>query len=108
MTSGISKEADPRVVLDQLLEKLAAVEHERWSHWQRYMHEKGKRQPDGSLLLPAELVARWNAQMNTPYAALTEEMKESDREQVRRYLPLIADTLTCNRSHTPYYNGEGR
>jgi hypothetical protein len=101
MISGIAKEAGLRAVLDQLLEKLAAVEHERWSHWQRYLHDKGKRQPDGSLLLPAELVARWDAQMNTPYAGLTEEMKESDREQVRRYLPLIADTLTGGRSHTP-------
>jgi hypothetical protein len=101
MTLGMPMEAGLRAVLDQLLEKLAAVEHERWSHWQRYIHDKGMRQPDGSLLLPAKLVARWDAQMNTPYAALTEEMKESDREQVRRYLPLITDTLTRSRSHTP-------
>jgi hypothetical protein len=76
-----------------LLEALASVEHERWSHWQRYVHSKCVRGIDGSLTIPAELVARWTAQMDAPYAELSDEEKESDREQVRRYLPLIADSL---------------
>jgi Integrase core domain len=70
MTDQEMKIAELQVILNGLLEQLAAIEHERWSHWQRYLHEKAERQPDGSLLLPAELVARWDAQMNTPYAAL--------------------------------------
>jgi len=98
MTSVNSEQGGLRASLEQLLEKLAALEHERWSHWQRYMHGKGQRQPDGSLLIPAELVARWDAQINTPYPALDEKTKESDREQVRRYLPLIADTFTDSSS----------
>lgn len=81
-------------VLNDLVEELAAVEHERWSHWQRYMHGKGERQPDGSLVLPAELVARWEKQISRRYAELEDVEKESDREQVRRYLPLIASALT--------------
>ncbi|MEU7599915.1 hypothetical protein [Streptomyces sp. NPDC041003] len=75
--------------LNQLIEALASVEHERWSHWQRYLHSKCVRGVDGSLIIPAELVQRWEAQMNTPYDALSEKEKESDREQVRRYIPLI-------------------
>src|SRR5258708_780636 len=81
-----------------LIERLASVEHERWSHWQRYMHSKGIRQPDGSLLLPAELVARWEHQIATKYAELDDKEKESDREQVRKYLPLIASALTDRKS----------
>ena len=73
----------------ELLEQLAAIEHERWAHWQRYMHEKGNRQHDGSLTLPADLVIKWDRLINTPYEQLTEKERESDREQVRRYLPLI-------------------
>ena len=77
-------------LLDGLIEQLASVEHERWSHWQRYLHSKGVRQPDGSLLLPADLVARWERQIGTKYAELDDQERESDREQVRKYLPLIA------------------
>jgi hypothetical protein len=84
-------------ILHGLTEKLAAVEHERWSRWQRYLHSKCIRQPDGSLLLPAELVARWEKQIATKYADLDEMEKESDREQVREYLPLIASALAQDR-----------
>jgi hypothetical protein len=80
-------------LLGGLIEQLAAVEHERWSHWQRYVHSKCVRQPDGSLLLPADLVARWEKQIDTKYAELDDHEKESDREQVRKYLPLIASAL---------------
>ena len=77
----------------RLLESLAAVEHERWSHWQRYLHSQCQRGSDGSLTIPPELVDRWSAQASTPYADLSDAEKESDRDQVRRYLPVIADTL---------------
>jgi hypothetical protein len=80
-------------LLGSLIERLAAVEHERWSHWQRYMHSKCTRQPDGSLLLPAELVAKWERQIATKYEELDDPEKESDREQVRKYLPLIASGI---------------
>ena len=80
-------------LLGGLIEQLAAVEHERWSHWQRYVHSKCIRQPDGSLLLPANLVARWEKQIDTKYAELDDQERESDREQVRKYLPLIASAL---------------
>lgn len=82
--------------LGALVEQLAALEHERWSHWQRYMHGKGRRQPDGSLLLPGDLVERWETQIATPYERLSDREKQSDRDQVQRYLPLIASAL--NRS----------
>lgn len=44
-------------------------------------------------MLPADLVQRWEKQIAMSYADLTESEKESDREQVRRYLPLIIDGL---------------
>jgi hypothetical protein len=81
------------VILNGLVEKLAALEHERWSHWQSYLHSKAFRQPDGSLLIPAELVARWESQIVRKYAELDDQEKDSDREQVRKYLPLIASAL---------------
>lgn len=77
------------ITSNQLLEELSAIEHERWAHWQRFMHEHGERQPDGGLLLPSELISKWDRLINTPYAKLTIDEQESDREQVRRYLPVI-------------------
>ena len=67
-----------------LVERLAAIEHERWSHWQRYMHGKATKQEDGSLLTPADLVERWEKPADE---------QESDKEQVERYLPIIEDAF---------------
>lgn len=80
-------------ILIESIDKLAAIEHERWSHWQKYMHEKGVRQSDGSLTFSPELVARWERQMSTRYADLDEKEKQSDREQVFRYIPLLAAAI---------------
>ena len=88
------KRSDVNAILEGLVEDLAAIEHDRWSHWQRYLHGRGERRPDGSLVLPAELVRQWDAQMETSYANLSESEKSSDREQVRRYLPVIAAAVT--------------
>jgi hypothetical protein len=79
----------PEDAFSPLIEELAALEHERWAHWQKYMHGKGQRQPDGSLILPADLVRRWERQINTEYENLAAQEKESDREQVRKYIPLL-------------------
>lgn len=79
--------------LNSVLEELSAIEHERWALWQKYMHNNGNLQADGSLLLPADLVDHWEKQIDTPYESLSEKEKESDREQVRKYLPTIVRTL---------------
>jgi hypothetical protein len=91
---------DPKDVLGspQLIEELAAIEHERWSHWQRYLHAQCEPRVDGSLAIPADLVYQWTLQMNTPYAELSEKEKDSDREQVHRYLPTIAAALKVDRA----------
>jgi len=87
---------DIRAILqaDAFVDRLAAVEHERWAHWQQYMHDQCRSTGDGSLVIPAELVARWSTQIATPFAELSDAERESDREQVRRYLPLIVDAVT--------------
>ena len=88
------KHEEAKALLETLIERLAAIEHERWSHWQRYMHSKGVKQSDGSMILPKDLVERWERQLSTSYADREEAEKESDREQVQKYLPVIADALT--------------
>lgn len=83
---------DPRRLrLNDLFEKLAAIEHERWAAWQQYMHSRCSSWPDGTLTIPSELVRQWERQIATDYADLSESEKESDRDQVRRYWGLISD-----------------
>lgn len=77
-----------------ILEQLSEIEHQRWAHWQRYVHSNSIRQPDGSLMIPADLVRRWEHQIATPYSNLSEREKDSDREQVHKYLSLIIDTFS--------------
>jgi hypothetical protein len=83
-------------MLDALIEKLSAVEHDRWAHWQRYMHDQCERLPDGRLIIPADLVVRWEKQIHTPYDQLSEKEKNSDREQVARVLPILAEFFPLN------------
>lgn len=77
---------------EDLIEQLAAIEHERWAHWQKYLHSQCVENDDGSLTIPANLVARWEVQIAKPYDELSEKEKDSDREQVSKYLPLIKAT----------------
>jgi len=76
---------------DDLFEKLAAIEHERWADWQKYLHSHGipNTQGKGYLCLPMGLIKHWERQIATPYAELSEQEKNSDREQVMRYWSLI-------------------
>jgi hypothetical protein len=79
----------PQKALNKLVETLAGIEHERWSHWQRYMHGQCERRPDGSLTIPPNLVSQWERQSVTAYSELSEAERKSDREQVMRYLPTV-------------------
>lgn len=74
----------------ELMEQLADIEHDRWAGWQQYVHSKCiPSDKEGIWEIGEEFIMRWNRQINTPYPMLSEKEKESDREQVRRYLPLI-------------------
>jgi hypothetical protein len=69
-------------------EKLAKVQHEIWSHWMRYLFSVCE-EANGNLIIPPDKVKRWKRQMITPYQFLTEEEKESDREQADKVLNII-------------------
>lgn len=81
----------------ELIEKLAAIEHERWADWQKYMHSRCAKITGDSLTIPGILVKQWERQIKTPYKDLTEKEKDSDREQVMRYFPLIKKLLKAQR-----------
>ena len=67
------------------IEVHADLEHEIWSAWMKYMFSKGVKNDDGTWTMPAWAVERWARQMNTPYSGLSEQERESDREQVHKH-----------------------
>ena len=81
--------------LSELREKLAAIEHERWSDWQKWCHKilrENLRYNDMETNLE-EILERWEKQIATPYSKLSNKEKASDMEQVDRYWPLISQAL---------------
>ncbi len=82
--------------LADLIDTLAAVEHQRWAHWQSYLHAQGEACTDGSIRLSEPQVRQWEKQIATPYEELSEREKESDREQVLRYLPLLLERFSVH------------
>ena len=80
----------------QIIEKLAAIEHERWSGWQKWCH-KILRKDCGSPELEVVL-ERWDRQIVIPYKNLSEKEKQSDRDQVMRYWPLIEKLMASQES----------
>ncbi len=64
-----------------LREELAETQHEIWSNWMEYLFSVSINNGDGTYTIPANKAERWMRQINTPYSELTENEKESDREQ---------------------------
>ena len=75
---------------EEFIEKGAALEHARWAKWQNYLHSFLTWNDElKAWVLPHEQKDRWQCQINTYYDMLSEKEKESDRKEVRQYLPLI-------------------
>lgn len=86
----------------QLRESLAEYAHEAWSGWMKYLFGKGtfgvvEVEPglgEQTWTMPSWAIQRWARQMDTPYAALPESEKESDRQEADRMLAIMQRTTT--------------
>ena len=68
------------VTEEEILEKLAELEHEQWSHWTTYFLK--------NRCIVSNL-HRWQIQSKKSYNNLSEEEKESDREWARKVLAVV-------------------
>jgi len=78
------------MAVNELREEVAAVQHEIWSHWMKYMLSVGEYKDDETWVMPKEKLKRWKRQMNTSYADLTDGGRESDRHQADKVLLKLA------------------
>ena len=76
----------------ELFETLAAIEHQRWADWQSWCHKILRENCPSAEM--EKVLEQWDKQIATPYSELSEEEKNSDRDQVNRYWHLI------NKQHT--------
>lgn len=70
-------------------EKTAALCHEQWSGWMKYLFSKSTENEDGSVTIPKELVERWKRQTAMPYMGLSGREKDSDRKEADKFLKLL-------------------
>lgn len=78
----------------ELFEQLADIEHQRWAAWQKHVHVQcAAGDEPGTYIIPAHLFQRWERQIATPYAQLSEAEKSADRREVMRYWPLLVKQL---------------
>lgn len=78
---------------EELLEELADVQHDIWSHWMKYLFKVSRRNEDGSVTIDAAYVARWKRQMATDYADLSNHEKNSDRDQAHKVMLVLGELL---------------
>ena len=93
-------------IIKKLKESLADKQHDIWSHWMKYMFTQCDIERDAfgdivSCSIPAEKVERWMRQMNTGYDDLTDKEKESDRNQVDKFMHLIMEAMLVYASGKP-------
>lgn len=82
-------------ILEEFIEKGADIEHNRWSKWQKYLYSKCRKYGLGdSLIINVDDVKHWERQIKTSYKDLSEREKESDRKEVRSYIPLLEKALS--------------
>lgn len=80
--------------MNELREKIAALEHTQWAHWTKYMLTflgLTLEWVDGAVEVrfkaaQGDAVSRWWRQIKAPYAELTEREKDSDREWADKVL----------------------
>lgn len=72
---------DKPYTIEDIIEKLAEIEHEQWAHWTKYMLDN----------LTEENISRWRRQIKTKYCELSEKEKDSDREWAKKALTICSE-----------------
>lgn len=62
-----------------LLEELAELEHDQWSHWTNYLLQN----------INLDNVLRWKEQIKTPYPKLSEIEKDADRKWANKVIKIL-------------------
>lgn len=64
---------------NDLLEKLAELEHKQWAYWTKYFLSN----------LSEENILKWKKQIETKYEDLSEKEKDSDRKWAKKVMEMV-------------------
>jgi len=80
---------------DEFRDKFAALCHEQWSGWMKYLFNRCDRpivsEYQDGVLVPRPFVERWQRQMRTRYADLSTEEQDSDRREADKFVALLRE-----------------
>ena len=74
-------------------EKIAAAVHESWAHWMDHLFRQCESDGSGGMVIPAQLVERWQRQIETPYDALSVEEQALDLKEADRILKAVGQQI---------------
>lgn len=83
----------------KMLDKIADLQHEIWSHWMQYLFEVSLQNEDGTVTIPADKVKHWKHQMSTKYLDLSDDEQKSDLEQAQKVMDLVHDVSVVEQSN---------
>ena len=81
---------------EELIFILEHVEYMRKNRWNQYLLSVCSK-VNGKYIIPAEKVKLWKAESRTPYEALTEREKESDKREVNNIFLAIEQSSMCKQ-----------
>ena len=73
---------------NKLVEKLADLEHKRWSNWQTLCHKILREHCPSEAM--EKVLAQWDKQIAMDYKDLSEREKEMDREEAKKTLEVLS------------------
>jgi len=71
-----------------MLEPLADLMHQIWTHWMKYLYSKLE-EDDLGMVISWPDYNHWKQQMETDYSDLLELEKDSDREQAKKIIIVL-------------------
>lgn len=74
--------------MDITRENLAAYAHDAWSRWMRYLFSKSNELENSQIVIPSDLVIRWQKRRERPYIYLSEK-KKSDRSEAEKMISIF-------------------
>ena len=74
-------------------ERVAALYHVEWANWLKFLFSKCEKHSNGDYTIPKWIAEKWQKEMGTEYFSLSEDDKNSDRKEAKKFVNLILQMI---------------